>query len=167
MSNDDIEREARLEMGRRALEDKGPRITMEGGLGGSPVPAMEQLRQAAITLVHETLPDGDGALVQVFTQELRQEERLFGPLAKQLVTHGSPDALRGELLGVLGAIAQRLLANDETLADFTRRVDAAWGQLFAERPHFQAVGEAAHPDDPYTHASVRAALSQLVATATR
>lgn len=162
MTNDDLEREARLEAGRRALENKGVHVDLQGGLGGSPVPTMEQLRQAAITLVHETVPDGDGALVQVFVQDVRQEEALFAPLAHALVTHGSPDALRRELLEVLGTLAGRVLANEHTLADFTRRVDAAWGQLFCERPRFQAVGEQPHPEDAYTHESVRAALARLV-----
>lgn len=168
MNDDEVEREARLALGRRALEEKGPRVHIEGGLGGSPVPPMEQLRLVAITLLHESLHDNDGALLKVFEQDLRQEEALFGPLALELVAHTSSlDALRGRLFGVLGALAKRPLSNDEALAEFTRRVDAEWGKLFGERPRFQAVGQAAHPDDPYTHDSVRAALSQLVALAAK
>jgi hypothetical protein len=166
MNDDDVEREARQALGRRALEEKGPRVHLDGGLGGSPVAPMEQLRLAALTLMRETLPDGDGALHRVFEQDIRQEEALFGPLALELVAHTtSLDVLHGRLLGVLGALAKRPLSNDEALAEFTRRVDAEWGKLFSERPHFQAVGQVAHPDDVYTHQSVRAALTQLVAAA--
>lgn len=168
-TKDDIERDARQDVGRRALDarDKGPRLRVEGGLGGSPVPVMQQLRHAAIALLTQTVSDGDGALVRVLEQDLRQEQALFGPLAQALVTHPGPDVPRAQLLGVLAAVAQRALVNEEALADFTRRVDAGWGRLYAERPHFQAVGQRAAHGDPYTHDSVRAALMQLVALAAR
>lgn len=168
MNDDEVEREAKRALGRRGLEEKGPRVHLEGGLGGSPVPALEQLRLAALSLLHELLPDHDGALLKVLEQDLRQEEALFGPLTQQLVAHTATlEALRGGLQGVLGAVAKRPLSSDEALAEFTRRVDAEWGQLFSERPRFQQVGQAAHPDDPYTHDSVRAALTQLVEVALR
>lgn len=76
MNDDEVERDARLALGRRALEEKGPRVHVEGGLGGSPVPPMEQLRLAAITLLRESLHDNDGALITVLEQDLRQEEEI-------------------------------------------------------------------------------------------
>lgn len=168
-TKEQIEREAMLDVGRRAAEDRdrGPHLRIEGGLGGSPVPVMEQLRQAAITLLTETLTDGDGALRQILEQDIRMEQHLFAPLVPELVTRSGPEALRAELLALLGTLAQRPLSSDAALVDFTRRVDAAWGRLYSERPRFQKPGQPAATDDPYTHESVRAALSRLVSLATK
>ena len=52
--------------------------------------------------------------------------------------------------------------SDAALHELTRRVDAVWGQLLDERPFFQDPGQPAHPDDPYTFASVRASLQALI-----
>ena len=163
-NKDEIEREAQLAMGRRALEEKGPQMRVEGGLGGSPVPPMQQLRVAAITLLHESLRDGDGALLQVLEQDIRQEEALFGSLTQGL-TQWTHAELRRRLFSVLGTLAGRPLKSAEALAEFTRRADAMWGQLFSARPHFERAGQAPHAEDPYTHESVRALLTQFVALA--
>lgn len=160
---EDVEAEAKREAGKQALEDKGPRVRIDGGLGGSPVPPLEQLRTAAITLLHESLSDTNSALLQVLEQDLKLEEALLGPLTAHLADW-SPDLLRRHLFTVLGTVAARPLKNDEALADFTRRVDAQWGQLMQERPHFDHPG-VEDPDDPYTQASVRESLTGLVALA--
>jgi len=39
-----------------------------------------------------------------------------------------------------------------------RQADARWGEMYDERPYFQQPGQTAHPDDEYTHESVRQAL---------
>lgn len=165
-SRDEVEREARLAAGRRALEDRSPSLRVEGGLGGSPVPPMEQLRLAALTLLHEVLSDANGALLQVLEQDLRQEENLFGALMKELARGASED-LRRHLFGVLTVLASRPLSSEAALAEFTRRTDAQWGQSSGERPHFQRAGQSPHPDDPYTLESVRASLAQLRELAVR
>ena len=42
-----------------------------------------------------------------------------------------------------------------------RQVDIKWGQMYGERPHFQQPGQPPHPDDEYTHESVRQDLLDL------
>lgn len=163
MNSDEIELEARRALGRKALQEKTPIGRLEGGLGGSPVAPIEQLRLAAATLLHELLPDGDGALLQVLEQDLRQEEAALGALARQVSTD-KPEGLRVKLLELLRSMAERPLATEAALVEFTRRVDARWGELFGTRPHFQRPGQAAHPDDPYTHESVRRDLEALLST---
>ncbi len=163
---DEVEGEARREVGRRALEEKNVPMRVEGGLGGSPVSPLEQVRTAASTLVQEVLPDGDGALRLVFEQDLRADEKLLGALTGG-VEVWTPEELRPRLMAALAQFAARVLATDAALEEFTRRVDAAWGRLMGERPLFQAPGGPAQPDDPYTHESVRAALQGVVTLARR
>ena len=65
-------------------------------------------------------------------------------------------------LAALARITEQILTSEEQLAGFVRDVDAEWGRLYSERPHFQRPGEAPHRDDPYTFRSVRVALSGLL-----
>ena len=127
---------------------------------------IEQVRVAAIALLHQSVHDSDGALLKVMEQDIRQEEALFGPLTQRL-TLLSPEELHNHLHGVLGRLASRTIATEAALVEFTRRVDAMWGQLLGERPHFQRPGQEAHPDDPYTHDSVRKAMMELIELATK
>ena len=128
------------------------------------MPPMEQVRLATITLLHAALKDSHGAMHKVLEQDLRQEEALFSAMVRKMGSW-SPEELHAHLCEVLGVLAKRALKNDAALEEFTRRVDAMWGELHDERPHFQRSGDAAHPDDAYTLASVKQTLSQLVAFA--
>lgn len=125
------------------------------------MPPMEQVRLAAITLLHAAVKDSQGALYKIFEQDLRQEEALFGAMIRRMGSW-SAEELHAHLCEVLAVLAKRVIRNDAALAEFTRRVDAMWGEMNDERPHFQQTGDAAHPDDPYTHASVRKSLAHLV-----
>ncbi|MBL8917384.1 MAG: hypothetical protein JNJ54_00870 [Myxococcaceae bacterium] len=158
---DELEAEAKRELGRRAAEEKSVPVRFEGGLGGSPVPPLEQLRAAAVVLIHEVVPDNDGALRKVFEQDLRSDDQLLGALAGGLPIWTAAE-LRAHLLQALATLAKRTLSTEAALHEFTRRVDAVWGQLLGERPHFETPGHAAHPDDPYTFASVRGALEAVI-----
>lgn len=128
------------------------------------MPPMEQVRLATITLLHAALKDSHGAMHKVLEQDLRQEEALFSAMVRKMGSW-SPEELHAHLCEVLGVLARRALKNDASLEEFTRRVDAMWGVLHDERPHFQTTGAAAHPDDPYTLDSVKQTLSQLAAFA--
>lgn len=64
---------------------------------------------------------------------------------------------------VLASYVQRILSSDYALEELVRETDVEWGRMFDERPHFERAGEPVHPDDPYTLASVRSTLEQLLA----
>lgn len=132
-------------------------------LDGS-MPPMEQMRLASITLLHAALKDSHGAIHKVLEQDLRQEEALLSGLVRKVGSWSAVE-LHAHLCEVLGVLANRVLKNDASLEEFTRRVDAMWGELNDERPHFQRGNEPAHPDDVYTLASVKQTLTQLVAFA--
>ena len=65
-------------------------------------------------------------------------------------------------LTVLALFCERILGSEGLLRDFVTEVDAQWGRIYLERPHFQKDGRPPDPDDPYTFASVRIALSELM-----
>jgi hypothetical protein len=56
------------------------------------------------------------------------------------------------------------LQNQAFLYELVRRVDVKWSQIYDERPYFQQPGQAPHPDDEYTHESVRLTLNQFLET---
>lgn len=68
---------------------------------------------------------------------------------------------------VLTAYVNQVLASETMLKDLVREADVGWGRTLGERPHFERDGRPPHPEDPYTLASVRQALTQLVQNAKR
>lgn len=115
----------------------------------SPVPRLLQVKTELIAFIEQHLVDSPGALQatlrdSVQTDDLVCSQHLNAPL----------DALSKFL--------QSLLEQEALLQDFVRRVDMKWGEIYDERPHFQRPGQPPHPDDEYTHASVRAQLTQFL-----
>lgn len=55
----------------------------------------------------------------------------------------------------------QLLRSEGSLKEFVREIDAEWGRINQERPHFERPGKPPSPADPYTIESVRADLSRL------
>ncbi|MBF0371718.1 MAG: hypothetical protein HQL52_19965 [Magnetococcales bacterium] len=110
--------------------------------GASPIPRGEQ---AVLTINHfidQHLSDPSGALKSILKRRIKAQEMV---LQKHLENP----------LAALQEILHALLDQEGTLQEFVRRVDVRWGELYQERPHFQQPGAAAHPDDEYTHQSVR------------
>jgi hypothetical protein len=48
------------------------------------------------------------------------------------------------------------------LKEIVGEADIEWGRTLGEQPYFEKAGCPAHPDDPYTFASVRNTLSGLL-----
>jgi len=65
-------------------------------------------------------------------------------------------------LDALKFVIDQFLHSEERLREFVREIDAEWGRVNRERPHFERAGKPPSPDDPYTNTSVRNALSQLM-----
>ena len=120
-------------------------IAREGGSflkGESLVPKLLQARAEINLFIDRNLTDSSGVLKAVLQALVASDEaytsrHLQAPL----------NALR-EFLEVL-------IQNPGLLYELVRQVDIKWGQLVGERPHFQRPGQAPHPEDEYTHESVR------------
>ena len=125
-------------------------IGREGGnflKGESPVPKMVQITTEINLFIDQNLPDASGALQSVLKNWVKSDPILSQDL-------DSP--LKG-----LDQIIEKILNNQGLFYEIVRQADLKWGQMYEERPYFQKPGQPAHPDDEYSHQSVREKLSQL------
>ncbi len=151
-SPEDAEIERHIRLGRKfSLAEAIGRLGGSGVLkGASPV---TRKRQAALEIeryLESHLVDADGALEVVLLRRVRESEMLFK------MGYDQP-------LNVLARFCERILRSEGLLQDFVRDVDAEWGRIYLERPHFQKNGLPPDSEDPYTFSSVRIALSGLMA----
>jgi hypothetical protein len=116
--------------------------------GASPVPPIEQTAAAIAEYLREHLDDAGGVLAQVVLRGVKASELL-------LEHFDQPEV-------VLGKYVNQVLASEALLKDLVRTADAEWGRALGERPHFDREGHQPDPDDPYTLASVRKALTRLI-----
>lgn len=127
-------------------------IGREGGSflkGESPIPRLMQARTEINYFIDCHLVDSAGALQAVLKDLINGDE------AQISACLGSP-------LTALQTILATFVNHSEQLYEFVRQVDVRWGQMYGERPHFQRPGQPPHPDDEYTHESVRAQLVALL-----
>lgn len=150
MSDDaDLEREIRSQRQFTLAEAIG-RLAGPGGLkGASPVGRRQQAQGEVAELVKRHLRDPAGALARVLAREVGEGRALLD----------APDRPQA----ALAAHVRATLASDYQLDELVRMADVAWGETYGERPYFEREGRPSHPDDPYTRASVREALSRLLA----
>ena len=148
--DEDLERDIRL--GRKfSLADAIGRLG--GGdlmKGASPV---TRKRQAELVIEHyleSHLIDPEGVLSIVLLRRVTDSEILLKSGYSQPLV-------------ALARYGAQILSSDELLHDFVNEIDAQWGRMYFERPHFERQDRPPDPDDPYTFASVRATLSGLIA----
>ena len=150
---DGVERDIRR--GRTfSLSEAIGRLGGEGMLkGASPVPQIEQTVAAIANYLRAHLHDAGGVLAQVVLRHVKTSGIL-------LQNFDQPTFVLVEYLN-------QVLKSETLLKDLVREADAEWGRSLGERPHFERDGHPPHPDDAYTLASVRNALTQLVQTGMR
>ncbi|MGL5033826.1 MAG: hypothetical protein ACRC6M_08495 [Microcystaceae cyanobacterium] len=122
--------------------------------GESPVPKLVQLKTELKLFISQNLDDVSGALQGVLQLQIDQAD-------EQITLHLE------EPLWVLKKLIEKLLANAGIFYDFVHQVDFKWGQMYEERPLFQLPGASPHPDDEYTHESVKRQLTDLLAKVDR
>ena len=125
-------------------------IGREGGTflkGESTVPKLVQVITAINTFIDRNLVDPDAALQAILHQWVKGDPRVSQYKETPLVA--------------LEEILNSLLNNSNLLYELVRQVDIKWGQMYGERPYFQKPGQPPHPNDVYTHESVRRDLLDL------
>ena len=146
----EIEREIRLDR-KFSLAEAIGRIAGGGLLkGASPVALKRQAELEIERYLESHLVDAEGALEVVLLRRVRESEILFKMGYEQPLT-------------ALTLFCERILGSEGLLQDFVNEVDAQWGRIYLERPHFQKNGRPPDPEDSYTFSSVRIALSGLMA----
>ena len=125
-------------------------IGREGGTflkGESTVPKLVQVITKINTFIDRNLDDPSAALQAILHQWVKGDPRVSQYKETPLVA----------LKEILATIIDR----PPLLYELVRQVDIKWGQMYGERPHFQQPGQPPHPDDEYTHESVRQDLFDL------
>ena len=117
--------------------------------GASPITRRQQAEFVIEQLIESFLNDEEGALVPELLRRVKASEVL-------LDSYDDPRA-------ALVQVTRGLLDSDDSLRRFVIRVDAQWGRIYLERPHFESDGRAPDRDDPYTRDSVRATLVAFLA----
>ncbi|MGL1903853.1 MAG: hypothetical protein OCC49_17075 [Fibrobacterales bacterium] len=149
----EIERESKRQLHAKgggslasALSEKGSDFLS----GGSPIPLILQAETAIASYINSEVRDSCGALKATLQIRIKRKQSI---IAEHIDTP----------LAVLKTMIALFLEKEPLLFDFVREVDACYGNMYQERPHFQRPGAKAHPDDEYTHESVRESLEELYA----
>ena len=127
-------------------------IGREGGSflkGESLIPRGDQAINAILVFIDQHLVDSVGAL-QATLQELVKADNI------RISQH-----LEAPLIALQAMLAETL-DSATTFYELVRQVDMRWGEIYGERPYFQQPGHPPHPDDEYTHESVRLQLTELL-----
>lgn len=125
-------------------------IAREGGnflKGESPVPKLVQVTTEINLFIDQNLPDASGALQSVLKRWVKSDPVISQNLATPL--------------NGLAAVLEKILNNPELFYEMVRQADFKWGQMYEERPYFQQPGQPPHPEDEYSHESVREKLLSL------
>ncbi|MGD1919339.1 MAG: hypothetical protein ACFCAD_10890 [Pleurocapsa sp.] len=126
-------------------------IGREGGTflkGESTVPKLVQVITAINTFIDRNLRDPSAALQAILHQWVKVDPRVSQQKETPLVA--------------LEQILQSILDNPDLLYELVRQVDIKWGHMYDERPYFQKPGQPPHPNDEYTHESVKKDLQNLL-----
>ena len=126
-------------------------IGREGGTflkGESTVPKLVRVITTINTFIDRNLRDPWGALQAILYQWVKADFRVSKYKETPLIA--------------LEEILQSILDNPDLLYELVRQVDIKWGHMYGERPYFQQPGQPPHPNDEYTHESVRQDLQNLL-----
>ncbi|AMV28393.1 hypothetical protein VT84_28575 [Gemmata sp. SH-PL17] len=146
----ELEREIRAER-KFSLSEAIGRMAGPGMMKGvSPVTRKRQAEIEVQEHIARHLTDAGGVLGTVVLRLFTESEVLLNNLDQPLAA--------------LATGIRKVLDSDYLLKELVREADVEWGRVFGERPHFEVEGRPPDPDDPYTHASVRAALTALLET---
>ncbi len=144
----ELERQIRAER-KFSLTEAIGRLAGPGMMKGtSPVTCKRQAEAQLKDYLAHHLPDAIGALPAVLLRQLSESPLLLENLEAPL--------------NALSAHIGRTLDSEYLLAELVREADVEWSRTYDERPLFNQPDRPPHPDDPYTPASVRAALLRIL-----
>ena len=147
LSDDELEQEIRSRRKFSIAEAIG-RSAGDLMKGASPITRKQQAEFEIEQLIERYLEDSEGALAPELLRRAKRSQEL-------LENYDNPAS-------ALTRVTRNLLDSEDSLRRFVIRVDAQWGRIYLERPHFESDGKAPDRDDPYTRASVRSALEALL-----
>ncbi|MEB3268238.1 MAG: hypothetical protein VKJ09_06845 [Leptolyngbya sp.] len=116
--------------------------------GESTLPRLVRAQTLVNGFISQHLADVSGALHRVLHRWVQAD-------TARLSRHSD------QPLHALVDLLDHILSHPPVLYDLVWQVDMCWGELSGEPPHFQQPGQPPHPDDEYTHESVRQRLVSL------
>ena len=116
--------------------------------GASPVSRVQQAQTEIGNWLGSNVTDVGGALKAVVHRQVSGSKLLLESLDQPLA------ALR--------SYCDSILKSEYLLSELVREADVEWARAMGERPHFERAGCAPHPDDPYTVATVRKTLVDVL-----
>jgi len=117
--------------------------------GESPVPKLVQIKNELKLFISQNLQDLLGSLQAILQLSVDQADEAISRHLEQPLL-------------VLQELVEHILNQPEVFYELVKQVDCKYGQMYEERPHFQQPGAPAHPDDEYSHESVRVQLTHLL-----
>ena len=117
--------------------------------GESPIPKLVQIKNELKLFISQNLHDLSGSLQAILQLSVDQADE---PISRHIE----------EPLLVLQELIKDILNRPELLYELVKQVDCKYGQMYEERPYFQRPGAPAHPDDEYSHESVRVQLTNFL-----
>ncbi len=117
--------------------------------GESPVPKLVQLKTELKAFLRDELQDSSGALLLVLQNDVDEADALISQSFERPLV-------------ALQRYLEDTLSHPEKLYELVRQTDFRWGQLYGSRPHFNTPGQTPHPEDEYTHESVKQQLEYLL-----
>jgi hypothetical protein len=148
-SEADAELEREIRAGRKfTMAEAIGRLAGPGMMKGvSPVTRQQQAAAEIQEYLDQHLTDSAGALSGVLLRQTTGSELFLNGFDQPLVA--------------LAGYVRQVLNSEYGLKELVREADVEWGRMFGERPVFEQDGCPPDPGDPYTHESVRAALTRL------
>jgi hypothetical protein len=138
-----------LEVRKFTLAEAIGRLAGPGAMKGvSPATGKQQAEAQIEIFLERHLSCPAGALTSVLLRQVKESDILLNNIDQPFVA--------------LTKFVQRVLDSDHLLQELVRQADCEWGLSYGERPYFEKSGAQPHEDDPYTLASVRNTLFQLV-----
>ena len=116
--------------------------------GASPVSRVQQAQTEIGNWLGTNVTDVGGALKAVVHRQVSGSKPLLE----------NPD----QPLAALRTYCETVLDTDFRLSELAREADVEWGRRMDERPYFERDGATPHPDDPYTVATVRKTLADVL-----
>lgn len=116
--------------------------------GASPVTRKRQAEVEIKSVLEHHLRDAEGALAIVLLLEVSGSQELL--------------ASYDDATAALRSFVESLLGSEARLRRFVTSVDAEWGRIYYEPPHFDREGQPPDSGDPYTQGGVCDKLSELL-----
>lgn len=117
--------------------------------GESPIPLLDQVVSEISVFIQNNINDTSRILMSVLQRTVKNDRVKIAENIERPFSY-------------LHRLIKSYIDNPNLLYEITWEVDFTWGQIHNEKPYFQKPGEPPHPDDEYSHETVKEKLKDLL-----